>query len=138
MNSLFVYVPSEHSPGEVEALRNQNFTRWMSKDLAQAATDFCRNLGLYPLYCECSPEQLTRYLFWRLPQGAMLEARSGRTKEKFEIFDRANQDRKWPLLTLQVVGDIHSAVWISADHYEAAVQALRFYGIAPAQRKRAT
>jgi hypothetical protein len=137
MNSPFVYVPSELFSGEVEVLRNQNFTRWMSKDLTQAATDFCRNIGFYALYCECSPEQLTRYIFWRPPPGAMMEVRSGRPKEKFEIFDRANQDRKWPLLTLQIIeGDLYSAVWISADYYDAAVKALSYYGINPAQRKR--
>src|SRR4051812_34911136 len=109
MSSPYVYTASELLPGECEFLRQFGLTRWLSKDLAQAAVDFSRNMGLVVLYCETSPENLTRYVFWRLPQGAMLEVRSGRTREKFEIFDRANIERKWPLLTLhKTEADLYS------------------------------
>ena len=67
-----------------------------------------------PVYCECSPDHLTRYLFWKLPAEALMEVRSGRTREKFEEFDRANRDKNRRLLSLHVNdGDVYSAVWIS-------------------------
>src|SRR5580698_2418821 len=95
------YSASRLGGGDLEFLRQHSLTRWMSPDLTQAAVDFCRNLGLVPAYCECSPDHLTRYLFWRLPQGALIEVRSGRTRDKFEEFDRANQGRNWRLLASQ-------------------------------------
>ncbi len=130
------YRASQLQNGEFEQLRQHTFTRWMSRDLTQAAVDFCRNLGLIPAYCESSPDHLTRYLFWRLPQGALIEVRSGRTKDQFEEFDRVNRERNLRLLTLQVNGtDLHSAVWISADHFEAAKTFLAAHGISPAERQ---
>ena len=130
------YLPSQALTGETEHLRRHSFTRWMSRDLLQAATDFCRNIGLYPLYTECSPEHLTRYLFWRLPQGAYLEVRSGRTEEQFQEFDRVNLAKGWLLLTLHVnENDRYSAVWISSAHYAAATVVLAVYGVTPARRK---
>ena len=102
----------------------------------QAAGDFCRNLGLVPIYCECSPDHLTRYLFWRVPQGASIEVRSGRTRDKFEEFDRANKERNWRLLSLHVnESDVYSAVWVTSDHYETAKTFLLAHGITTAERR---
>jgi hypothetical protein len=136
MNAPTAYTPSKILSGEGESLRLNSFTRWMSRDLMQAAGDFCRNLGLVPAYCECSPDHLTRYLFWRLPQGALIEVRSGRTKEKFEEFDRANRERNWRLLSLHInESDVYSAVWITSDHYETAKGFLLAHGITTAERR---
>jgi hypothetical protein len=136
MNTSTTYIPSKLLAGDGETLRQHSFTRWMSRDLTQAAADFCRNLGLYPVYCECSTEHLTRYLFFRLPQGAAIEVRSGRAKDKFEEFDRANRDRAWRLLSLHVnASEVYSAVWISAGHFEPASAFLAAHGITPAERK---
>jgi hypothetical protein len=108
----------------------------MSRDLTQAAVDFCRNLGLIAIYCECSPDHLTRYVFWRPPQGAAFEVRSGRTKDKFEEFDRANQQRNMRLLSLHInESDTYSAVWISSDHLETAQAFLKAHGITAAERR---
>jgi len=129
------YTPSKLLTGKVEPLRQHSLTRWMSPDLTQAAVDFCRHLGLVPVYCECSPDRLTRYLFWQPPTGATFEVRSGRTREKFLAFAAANHDRHWPLLSLHVnVNDLHSAVWVSADHFAAARAFLAAHGITPAKR----
>jgi len=136
MNAPTTYIPSTLLTGETDVLRQQSFTRWMSRDLTQAATDFCRNLGLVPIYCETSTEHHTRYLFWRLPTGAAIEVRSGRAKDKFEDFDQANRERDWHLLTLHVnASDLYSAVWISAAHFETAKVFLTAHGIGPAERK---
>jgi hypothetical protein len=136
MKTSATYVPSKLLIGEFEVLRQHSLTRWMSRDLTQAAVDFCRNLGLVPAYAECSPDHLTRYLFWRLPQGAAVEVRSGRSKEKFEEFDRANQERNLRLLSLHInESDIYSAVWISADYFAIAKQVLAAHGITCAERK---
>jgi hypothetical protein len=136
MNAPTTYTPSKILSGDGETLRLNSFTRWMSRDLMQAAGDFCRNLGLVPAYCECSPDHLTRYLFWRLPQGALVEVRSGRTKEKFEEFDRANRERNWQLLSLQInESDVYSGVWITSDHYETAKVFLLGHGITTADRR---
>jgi hypothetical protein len=130
------YIASKLLPGETELLRKHSFTRWMSPDLTQAAVDFCRNLGLYPIYAECSPEHLTRYLFWRLPQDARIEVRSGRSKEKFEELDLLNQAKKIALVSLHInERDIYSAVWISADHADTAKAVLAAHGITGAERK---
>jgi hypothetical protein len=129
------YIASKLLIGDFELLRQHSLTRWMSRDLMQAAADFCRNLGLVPAYCECSPDRLTRYLFWRLPQGAMIEVRSGRTKDKFEELDRANRDSNFRLLSLHVnESDVYSAVWVSSDHFETAKTFLAAHGITPAER----
>ena len=137
MKTSATYVPSKLLAGEIEVFRQHSFTRWLSRDLMQAAVDFCRNLGLVPAYCECSPDHLTRYLFWRLPQGAAIEVRSGRSKEKFEEHDRANQARNLRLLSLHInESDIYSAVWISADYFEIAKAILVAHGITCAERKR--
>jgi hypothetical protein len=110
----------------------------MSRDLMQAAGDFCRNLGLVPVYSECSPDHLTRYLFWRLPQGALIEVRSGRIKEKFEEFDRVNREKNWRLLSLHVnESDVYSAVWITPDHFETASAFLMVHGITTAMKNEA-
>ena len=132
------YLPSRTLQGETERIRQHSFTRWMSRDLTQAAVDFCRNLGLHSIYSECSPDRLTRYLFWKPPEGMRFEIRSGRTFEQFQAFDLANEERGWLLLTLHINEcDIYSAVWISPDGYEAATAMLGFYGVTPAQRKAA-
>jgi len=108
----------------------------MSYDLLQAATDFCKNLGLVAIYTECSREHLTRYLFWRPPEGARVEIRSGRTEEQFRAFEQANLAKGWRLLSLHInENEIYSAVWISPEHYETAVAMLAVYGITPAQRR---
>ena len=135
MHTPSTYVPSQLLGGDSESARQRASTRWMSRDLLQAATDFCKNLGLVAAYCESSKEG-TRYLFWQMPPGAGCEVRSGRTKEKFVDFDRANQERGWQLLSLHVSDDdLYSAVWLSAQHFEAGVAFLRLFGISPAERK---
>jgi hypothetical protein len=136
MNTSPTYIPSKLLGGDVELLRQHSLTRWMSRDLMQAAADFCRNLGLLPAYCECSPDHLTRYLFWRLPQGAVIEVRSGRTKDKFEEFDRVNRDRNFRLLSLHInESDVYSGVWISSGHFETAKAFLATHGITAAERQ---
>jgi hypothetical protein len=106
----------------------------MSRDLVQAAGDFCRNLGLVPAYSECSSDHLTRYLFWHPPQGALMEVRSGRSKDKFEELDRVNRDRNLRLLSLHInESEIYSAVWISSGHFESAKVFLAAHGISPAE-----
>ena len=128
------YIPSLLSP-EGEFLRERSFTRWMSRDLLQPATDFLKNLQLIALYAECSPEEGHRYLLWHPPEKWSGELRSGRTLEQFEGFDRANVSRGWPLLSLHVSANgIHSAVWISPEHFGAAAKMLAVYGITPAER----
>jgi hypothetical protein len=130
------YTPSKLLTGDFELLRQHSFTRWMSRDLMQAAVDFCRNLGLAPIYCEHSSEHLTRYLFWRPPQGALGEVRSGRTKEKFAELDAMNRDRHWRLLSLHVnEHEVYSAVWIVPDHFETAKAFLTAHGITVAERQ---
>lgn len=133
MNTSHTHVPSRLLGDDFETARQSALTRWMSRDLMQAATDFCRNIGLLPIYCETAREG-TRYLFWHIPAGAACEVRSGRTKEKFIDFDRANRERGWRLLSLHVSPDeLYSAVWISAEHFAAAAQFLARFGIAPAE-----
>ena len=106
----------------------------MSRDLTQAAVDFCRNLGLVPAYTECSDNHLTRYLFWSPPPGALLEVRSGRAKDKFEEIDNAKRDQPWRLLSLHISdAGLYSAVWISSDHYEMAKVYLAAHGITTAE-----
>ena len=127
------YIPSKLLTGKVAILRQHSLTRWMSRDLTQAAVDFCRNLGLIPIYCECSSEHLTRYLFWQPPQGALLEVRSGRTQDKFEQFHAASLARHWRLLSLHVnESEVYSAVWISPDHFKTAKAFLATHGITTA------
>jgi hypothetical protein len=136
MNPSPTYVPSRLLGGDADLVRQHSLTRWMSRDLTQAAADFCKNLGLFPAYSECSTEHLTRYLFWRLPAGAAIEVRSGRPKDKFEELDRINRERGWRLLSLHVnESDVYSAVWITAEHFEVAQKYLVAHGIAPAERK---
>jgi hypothetical protein len=138
VNTSTSYIPSRLLGGEAEELRRGSFTRWMSRDLTQAAADFCRSLGLYPAYCECSTEHLTRYVFWRPPSGAAIEVRTGRARDKFEELDRVNRERDWRLLTLHVnESGVHSAVWISKDQFGAAKAFLAAHGIAPARRRSA-
>jgi hypothetical protein len=135
MKASPVYVSSKLLTGEFELLRQHSFTRWMSRDLTQAAADFCRNLGLSPAYCETSPDHLTRYLFWKPPQGSGIEVRSGRTKDRFEELDRVNRARNWRLLSLHVnESDVYSAVWITSDHFETAKAFLLAHGITSAER----
>ena len=129
------YVPSRLLPGETELLRVSSFTRWMSPDLLQPATDFLKNLRLLALYAECSPEGGHRYLCWQPPQDFGCEVRSGRTYEKFVELDGANLARGWPLLTLHInANNLYSAVWISPNHLEFAKKVLAGYGITPASR----
>ncbi len=136
MKTSHRYINSKLRTGDFELLRQHTFTRWMSRDLMQAAGDFCRNLGLVPVYCECSPDHLTRYLFWRMPQGALFEVRSGRTKDKFEEIDSANRERNYRLLSLHInESDMYSAVWISSDHFETAKSFLASHGITVAERQ---
>jgi hypothetical protein len=130
MKSPITYIPSKLLTGETELLRQHSFTRWMSRDLAQAAVDFCKNLRLFVAYAETSPDNLTRYLFWQLPQDALTEVRSGRPREKFEEFDLANKTRNSRLLSLHInEKDLYSAVWISPEHFEVAKAFLKAHGI---------
>jgi len=136
MSAPTVYIPSQLVAGETGLVRQHSFTRWMSRDLLQATTDFCKNIGLCALYSECSPENLYRYLLWRTPKDALVEIRSGRTRQTFEEIDSRNIDRNFRLLSLHVnENDVYSAVWISAEHYETAKMMLAVYGITPAERK---
>jgi len=133
-----IYHPSRLLRGETELLRQHSFTRWMSRDLLQAATDFCRNLGLHAIYCETSPDQLGRYLLWRWPAEVRCEIRSGRTREQFEAFDEVNAERGMPLLTMHInESDIYSAVWLSREHHETAKAFLAAHGITVAERREA-
>ena len=134
MSTVMSYVQSKLLTGAGELSRQHSFTRWMSGDLSQAAVDFSRNLGLVPIYSQCSPDHVTRYIFWRPPQGALFEVRSGRTKEQFEQYDRANRDQNRHLISLHInESDVYSAAWISADHFETAKNFLAALGITPAQ-----
>lgn len=64
-----------------------------------------------------------------------MEVRSGRARGQFEEFDRINQERDMPLLSLHInESDIYSAVWISKDHFKAAEAFLKTHGISPAKR----
>lgn len=136
--SSHTYIASQLLPGDGSHTRQHAFTRWMSRDLLQATTDFCKNIGLVALYAECSPENLYRYLLWRPPGEALVEIRSGRTRQTFEEFDLRNMDRNFSLLSLHVnEGDVYSAVWISTEHYDAAVAMLAAFAITPAVRKTA-
>jgi hypothetical protein len=138
MKKSHKYVASKLRAGDFELLRQGTFTRWMSRDLVQAAVNFCRNLGLLPAYCECSAERFTRYLFWRVPQDAFMEVRSGRTRNAFEEFDTINRGRNSKLLSLHInESEVYSAVWISADHFEAARAFLAAHGISAAKRPEA-
>ena len=136
METPTTYLPSQTLSGDTERIRQHSFTRWMTRDLRQAATDFCKNIGLVSIYSECSPDGLTRYLFWNAPSGALVEIRSGRTEAQFKGFDQANSGRKWPLLSLHInESALYSAAWISPEHYETACSILAFYGVTPARRK---
>jgi hypothetical protein len=138
MSDHITYVPSKLLGGETELIRQHSFTRWMSADLLQAATDFCRNIGLGAIYSECSRESGFRYLMWRAPKDAHIEIRSGRSRQKFEEIDLRNAANNRPLLSLHIdEKEIYSAVWISAEHYETAKAMLAVYGITPAERKAA-
>ena len=129
------YTPSKLLPGEGEFRRGHAFTRWMSRDLRQAAVDFLRHLCLLPIYGECSPEDMHRYLCWHPPIDGLCEVRTGRAREQFEKYDQGNLARGWPLLSLHInERAIFSAVWISPDHYETAKAVLASYGITPASR----
>jgi hypothetical protein len=130
------YTPSHLSTGDDTAfLRENTFTRWMSRDLTQAAVDFLKNIGLLPLYAETNADGLTRYLCWRAPQDWGCEVRSGRTLEPFTKFDQGNVARGWPLLTLHISeSGIYSAVWLAPNHLELAKKVLSGYGITPASR----
>ena len=132
------YIPSKLLNGDIGILREHALTRWMSRDLTQAAVDFCRNLGLVPAYCECSSQHLTRYLFWKPPEGALVEVRSGRARDTFEEFDSVNRERKFRLLSLHInESDVYSAVWISPQHFEAAKAFLTANAISVAKSRAA-
>lgn len=138
MSSQITYIPSILSENGAHVLRQHSFTRWMSPDLLQATTDFCKNISLLPIYAECASEHRTRYLLWHPPDGTRYEVRSGRDKARFEALDKINAERDWQLLSLHInEQSLHSAVWISADHYDIAVTILKSYGILPAQRLKA-
>ena len=131
----FVYTPSKLLSGEGETLREHGFTRWMSRDLLQAATDFLKNLHLLPIYAECSSDNLHRYLCWHPPKGCVFEIRSGCFQEQFEEFDRRNLARELPLLSLHInERAVYSAVWVTASHYATAEKVLTGYGITSAVR----
>jgi hypothetical protein len=101
----------------------------------QAATDFCKNIGHVAIYAECSSEGLTRYLFWRPSPGTSFEVRSGRAKEQFETFDRANAERGRRLLSLHISEQgLYSAIWISPEHYEEGKSYLAVFGIATPEK----
>ena len=129
-------IPSKLLNGEAYVIREHSFTRWVSRDLLQATTDFCKNIGLSAIYAECNPQGLGRYLLWHPPEIGSSEIRSGRTKEQFEKIDQENQKRGWSLLTLHISeNQIYSAVWVSSDRLEVGKKLLSVYGITLAERK---
>jgi len=135
VKTIYTYAPSRLMSGEAALLRERSFTRWMSRDLLQPASDFLKNLHLLAIYAETSPDDNSRYILWHPPEGCGFEVRSGRTEDEFEEIDRANIMRDWALLSLHVNEcDIHSAVWVSASHVETARKVLAGYGITPARR----
>jgi hypothetical protein len=122
--------PSRLQDGDHELARQSAFTRWMSRELRQAAVEFSGRIGLAPIYAETSRDG-TRYLFWHVPAGARCEVRSNRTKEQFLEFDRTNRTQGRRLASLHVSADqAYSAVWISSEHHAAAADFLRRFGIA--------
>jgi len=128
------YLPSKLLNGDAGVLREHTFTRWMSRDLTQASVDFCRNLGLVPAYSEYSSEHSIRYIFWKPPQGTLVEVRSGRTKDKFEEIDDTKRGDQWRLLSLHVNdAGLYSAVWVSSDHFETAKAFLAAHGVTTAE-----
>jgi hypothetical protein len=61
--------------------------------------------------------------------------RSGRTREKFEEFEKVNREKGWRLLSLHVNEcERYSGVWITPDCFETAKAFLRAHGITPAER----
>jgi hypothetical protein len=133
------YTPSRLLLGDSEMLRRHSFTRWMSRDLLQPASDFLKNIGLLAIYAECSSEGLFRYLCWHPREGCAFEIRSGRTLAQFEEFDRKNLERGWSLLSLHINEcDLYSAVWIFPNQHETAKSVLAAYGITPAGRPATT
>jgi hypothetical protein len=135
MKTSIIYNSSKLCSGEMEFIRQHSFTRWMSSDLLQASTDFCKNIGFHALYVETSTDGTSRYLFWRPLERGGSEIRSNRTKNQFEEFDKKNNERGWILLSLHINEcDIYSAVWVSNDRFDSAVKLLRSYGISPAER----
>jgi len=130
------YTPSLLSTGDDAALLRENaFTKWMSRDLRQTAVDFFKNIGLLPLYAEMNAEGLTRYLCWRAPKDWGCEVRSGRDLEQFAKFDQGNVARGWPLLTLHVnESGMYSAVWLAPNNLELALKVMAAYGITAAIR----
>jgi len=136
MSDHVTYIPSELLDGETELIRQHSFTRWMSADLMQAMTDFCKNIGLHAIYTESSPPNGYRALLWRTPEKACIEVRSKRSRQQFQEIDLRNAAGNRPLLSLHIdERETYSAVWISAEHYETAKAMLAVYGITPAQRK---
>jgi hypothetical protein len=132
MSDPVTYIPSGLLPGDPGRLRERTFTRWMFRDLLQAATDFCKNIGLAPLYSETAANQTTRCIFWHPPKCAGIEVRTGRTREQFNGFDASNRERGWKLLSLHIGEDQqHSAIWIAPDHFDEGVETLAAYGITP-------
>jgi hypothetical protein len=136
MKRAHVYTPSKLLPGEGHFLRQHGFTRWMSADLIQTATDVLKNLRLVAIYAECSPDNSQhRYLLWHPPEGCGIEIRSGRTKAQFDQYDNDNLERGWLLLSLHInERDLYSAVWISPEHLKTASRFLASYGITPASQ----
>ena len=140
MNKNITYIPSKILAGNTEILRQHSFTRWMSRDLMQATVDYCKNIGLYPLYCEASPDHLARCLFWRLPQGAITEVRSWRTKRQrfmeHTIKQARRNNRKLIISSCERRDDVYFCpVWVSSDYCETAKNLFTAYGITCAERK---
>ena len=134
MNHNPVFAASDLSEAQREK-RERSLTSWMSPDLCQATTDFCRNIGLAPIYAESSTSHQTRYLFWNPPEKAGFEVRSGRDQATFLQFDEKNRKRQWELISLHISEDgKHSAVWMAPEHLEVAVDFLENVGISPAVR----
>jgi hypothetical protein len=129
------YTPSRLLDGDAGLLREHALTRWMSRDLLQATTDFAKNIGLIAIYAETNKDGQGRYLLWHAPEGWGCEIRSGRTLDQFAEFDRRNAERGWPLLTLHISETgIHSAVWLAPNHRQLAIKVLAGYGITPAEK----
>jgi hypothetical protein len=120
-----------------ETLRERSFTRWLSRDLKQATVDFCKNLGLIPIYAETREDGKGRYLFWHPPQGTAFQVRSGYAKVNHEELLQKSEEAGWPLLSLHISRakeDLYSAVWVSVGSTDAAIDFLSIYGITPPKK----
>lgn len=122
---------------EKSSLRERSFTNWMSRDLSQSTVEFCRSIGLIPVYAEAREDGKFRYLFWNPPQGTAFQIKSGNNETTFrELHQKADQ-AGLILLTLHISDGenrLYSAVWISPDSQNVACDFLSIYGISATEK----